>query len=98
MDSLEKAIRNLWINRKIELADREIILAILLREGDRPIVAAPWWKSKEASILGVDYSGNFILRLSNGSVCLWDHKIQDTIPVANSVKNFVAMLKEDTNT
>ncbi len=97
MEYLEKAISNIWINRKIVLDSREIIVAILLLEKDWRIVTAPWWRKKQASIMGVDYSGNFILHLSNGSVVLWDHTEQNTIEISNSVKDFVASLEQDLN-
>ncbi|MFL0805244.1 MAG: hypothetical protein K6L81_16140 [Agarilytica sp.] len=76
MDYLEKAIENIWLKRKIEISDRVITIALLLPESGWRIVAAPWWGDKQASIIGVDYSGNFILILSSGSVALWDHSIQ----------------------
>lgn len=97
MDYLDKAVSNIWVNRKIALNDREIVVAILLNEDKWQIINAPWWKRKQASIIGADYSGNFILRLSNGAVCLWDHSLEDTIEISNSVKGFVSMLEKDTD-
>jgi hypothetical protein len=97
LDYLEKAISNIWINRKIIIDSREIIVALLLQEKDWRIVVAPWWRKKQASIIGTDYSGNFILRLSSGCVVLWDHALQDTVEISKSVKEFVSYLEEDIN-
>ncbi len=94
MDYLDKAIEDIWLKRKIEISERIITVALLLPESGWRIVTAPWWKGKQASIIGVDYSGNFILVLSGGRVALWDHSIQQTIDIATSVKGFVSMLTE----
>jgi len=67
MDRLEKAIRNLGVIRLLKLGEMETRLDILLRKGGWRHLAAPWWRSKSASIVGEGLDGNFVLCKSPGA-------------------------------
>jgi hypothetical protein len=69
--------------------DRTIRVVLLLPESAWRPLRAQWWTKKEASIIGGDEAGNYILRLSDGSVQLWDHLAQETVLLAPSVRKFV---------
>ncbi|MCW8943716.1 MAG: hypothetical protein OQL27_03020 [Sedimenticola sp.] len=95
MDQLNKAIRNLGMNRLMRLKDRDVYLAVLLRKEEWKHLSAPWWLGKSASIVGVDLDGNFVLRKSSGEFVLWDHKLSNEIAISNSLKGMLSMLELD---
>ncbi|GAA5445413.1 hypothetical protein Misp06_03616 [Microbulbifer sp. NBRC 101763] len=97
MNRLHKAIKNLGMIRLIKLGDREIRLAILLKEEDWKHLAAPWWRGKSASIVGVDLDGNFILCKSSGAFILWDHQLSSEIPTSNSLDGMLSKLELDSS-
>ena len=77
------------------LADgRKITVAVLIREEDWRPLNASWWRKKEVCIIGADLDGNFILRHSDGSVGLWDHKAQADSVLAPGVRQFAQQLTE----
>jgi hypothetical protein len=91
-DPMEKAVSRLWQHRTIRHGERSIVLAILLRTQDWRPLDAPWWRGKQASIIGADVNGNFVFRHCDGSVRFWDHGLQSDEVLAPSVKAFVTML------
>ena len=93
-DQFAKACAEYW-RRNLFLADgRKITVAFLIREEDwRPLEAA-WWRKKEGCIIGADLDGNFLLRHSDGSVRLWDHKAQADTVLASGVRQFAVQLTE----
>ena len=91
---VDKAIRRLWERRTFPFGDRKLEIACLIREGDWRPLKAPWWRKKEACIIGADLSGNFFLRHCDGSVRYWDHKAQDDTIIASSVREFFCKLVE----
>jgi hypothetical protein len=91
-DAIDKAIANLMLNRRIQLADRVLTVALLIREADWRPLKAPWWHQKEACIIGADLDGNFFLSHCDGSVRYWDHKTQSDSVIAKSVRDFLQQL------
>ena len=92
--AFDRAINRLFERRALELGDRVLVVACLIRPSDWRPLDAPWWKNKEASIIGADLSGNFFLRTSDGSVQYWSHQSQSETIVARSVRQFLDMLVE----
>ncbi|MES2933105.1 MAG: hypothetical protein V4805_06425 [Pseudomonadota bacterium] len=87
-------VRFFW-RRIVSLPDgRQVTVALLLREEDWRPLDAPWWREKQASIIGADIDGNFFLNHCDGSVRYWDHKTQANIVVARSVREFARLIKE----
>ena len=83
----------LYLAKNILLAGREIRVMFLLPDSLWRPLKAKWWKGKEASIIGGDEHGNYVLRCSDGSVRLWDHSKGKDEPVASSVRSFLELLK-----
>lgn len=83
----------LYLAKNIVLAGREIRVMFLLPESLWRPLKAKWWKGKEASIIGGDESGNYVLRCSDGSVRLWDHTKARDEPVASNIRSFLEMLQ-----
>ncbi|HEV2611528.1 MAG TPA: hypothetical protein VGU61_14760 [Noviherbaspirillum sp.] len=95
MDAYENARTKFFWQRCVHLLDgRKSTVAILLRQEDWRPLDAPWWREKQASIIGADIDGNFFLRHCDGSVRFWDHKLQVNIVVAPSVQEFAQMITE----
>ncbi len=94
-DSIERAIKNLWLKRTFYHGEKKLIVACLLRSDDYRPLKAPWWRGKEVYLMGVDLNGNFFLRHCDGSVRYWDHAKQADEVVSSSVKDFVNHLRED---
>jgi hypothetical protein len=91
-DPVEKALRRLRTPFGFRFEDRNLVVACLVREADwRPLVA-PWWRKKEASIMGADLNGNFFLRYCDGSGRYWEHKTQTDTVIARSVREFLNKL------
>lgn len=92
---MEKAIRDLGLVRSIRYGDRTLTVACLVREEDRRPLHAPWWRGKEAYIIGADLDGNFFLRHCDGSVRYWEHKKQSDSVIAPSVTDFLRQLFQE---
>jgi hypothetical protein len=92
--AFDRAIDRLFERRTLSLADRAVVVACLIRPSDWRPLDAPWWKKKQASIIGADLSGNFFLRASDGTVRYWSHQSQSETMVARSVRKFLDMLME----
>ena len=95
MDRLNKAIENLGMIRLLKLGGRNVRLAILLKKEAWKHLAAPWWRGKSASIVGVDLEGNFVLCKSSGEFVLWDHNLASEIPISKSLDGMLSMLELD---
>jgi len=93
-DHFAKARAEYWRRTLLLPGGRKVNVALLIREEDWRPLEAPWWRKKQVSIIGADVEGNFLLRHSDGSVRLWDHKAQTDIVVAASVREFAQQLTE----
>jgi hypothetical protein len=94
-DEFEQARTKFFWRRVISLPDgKRVEIAVLLRKEDWRPLDAPWWREKQASIIGVDLEGNFFLRHCDGSVRYWDHKAQANVILAPSVRDFARQMKE----
>jgi hypothetical protein len=60
-------------------------------DGWRPL-QAKWWTGKEASVIGADQSGNFVLRLSDGAVGYWSHIEKQLTTISPNVRDFLASI------
>lgn len=93
-DPIERAIRRLRTPFAFPFGDRNLVVACLVREADWRPLKAPWWRKKEACIIGADVDGNFFLRHCDGSVRYWEHKAQADAMIARSVREFLSKLVE----
>jgi hypothetical protein len=91
-DPIDRAIKNFWQRPVLHRADKDIVVACLIREADWRPLEAPWWRGKEVCIIGADLSGNFLLRHCDGSVRYWDHQSQADVVLAPSIRDFVTRL------
>ena len=94
-DPIEKALRRRRMPFAFPFGDRNLIVACLIREADWRPLKAPWWRKKEACIIGADMNGNFFLRHCDGSVRYWEHKAQADTIIARSVREFLSKLVEN---
>ncbi|MCY0913732.1 hypothetical protein [Massilia antarctica] len=95
VDSFEKIRTTFFWRRCITLPDgRNVAVAILLREDDWRALDAPWWRGKQASIIGADVDGNFFLRHCDGSVLYRDHNAGTVAPVAPGIREFAKLIVE----
>lgn len=92
-DPIEQARVRLWPHGTFRHGERAITIAFLIRSADWRPLAAPWWRGKEACIIGADLDGNFFLRHCDGTVRYWDHRLQFETVVASSVREFVASIE-----
>jgi hypothetical protein len=89
------------ISKQLYLADTfrrgesSIRVLFLLPESLWRPLKAPWWRGKEASIIGGDEEGNYLLRHCDGSARLWRHARASDEVLASSVKEFLAGLTRD---
>ena len=83
----------LYLAKNVIVAGREIRVMFLLPESLWRPLKAKWWKGKEASIIGGDENGNYVLRCSDGSVRLYDHSRGSDEHVAPSVGAFLEKLQ-----
>ena len=90
---LERARQALCTKRNFRFGDDTLVVAFLVRAEDLRPLDAPWWRGKEAYLLGVDLSGNFFLRHCDGSVRYWDHSKQEDVVIAKSVREFCSELE-----
>ncbi|WP_332744317.1 hypothetical protein [Hydrogenophaga sp.] len=94
-DAFETARQKFFWHRAISLPDGRLVeIALLLREADWRPLDAHWWREKQASIIGADVDGNFLLRHCDGSVRYWDHKAQANLVVSASVRDFALQMRE----
>ena len=93
-DATDKAIAELWPRNTFIFGERKLVVACLIRERDWRPLTAPWWRGKEACIIGADLEGNFFLRHCDGSVRFWDHKAQADTVIAPSVREFCRRLQK----
>jgi len=93
-DPMERAIQNIGWRRRIQIDDRVVLIACLLRHDDWRPLTADWWRGKEVCVIGADLDGNFFLRHCDGTVRLWDHKAQADKVIAPSVRDFASRITE----
>ena len=91
-DPVEKAMANLFWKRNFFHGDKKLMVACLIRDEDIRPLDAPWWRGKEAYLIGVALDGNFFLRHCDGSVRYWDHMKQTDEVIAPSVREFMMNL------
>lgn len=92
-EAVEMARRDLWAKNKFRHGDETLVVTCLIRPEDTRPLHVPWWRGKEVHLIGVEESGNFFLRHSDGSVRYWDHSKQEDVVIANSVRDFVGALE-----
>ena len=94
-DAFESVRKKFFWRRVVTLPDgRCVEIALLVRQEDLRPLDAPWWREKQASLIGADLDGNFFLRHCDGSVRYWDHRTNSNLTVAASVKEFALLIKE----
>jgi hypothetical protein len=93
-DLFAKARVELWSRRQFVAGSQNLTIAFLIREEDWRPLHAPWWREKQASIIGADIDGNFFLRHCDGSVRYWDHKAQASTILAKSINEFARQITE----
>lgn len=93
MRRIEKAIKNLGVERTVRIDDSKVQLACLIRPDDRRPFQAPWWKGKQCYLVAVDDDGNFFLRHPGGSIIYWNHKKQEEQTIARSEDDFLGMIE-----
>ncbi len=93
-DPIDRAIRDLHRRGRFPHGDTHVVIACLIRTRDWRPLKAPWWRGKEASIIGADLQGNFLLRHCDGTVRYWDHQKQADEVLSPSVRDFVSTLVE----
>jgi hypothetical protein len=99
VDNFEKIRTTIFWRRSIILPHGQCVaVAVLLREEDWRPLDAPWWRGKQAYIIGVEEHGNFFLRHCDGSVRYWDHSTQADTIVAPSVRAFAELIVEADST
>jgi hypothetical protein len=94
-EQFDRAVDNVGWRRTVRIDDRTIQIACLIRVADWKPLAAPWWRGKEACVVGADIDGNFFLRHCDGSVRLWDHRLQKDMIVAKSAPEFAALITDE---
>jgi hypothetical protein len=83
----------LYLANTFRAGAREIRLMFLLPESLWRPLRATWWKGKEASIIGGDEQGNYVLRHCDGTVRLWDHARATDEILAPSLRAFLDQLR-----
>lgn len=86
------AINRLHFKRCVDVDGSPIELVLLVHPDSWRPLRADWWTGKEAYIIGADVAGNFVLRLKDGSVGLWNHDDAKVSAVARSVREFLALI------
>jgi len=95
MDLLESAIKNLGLKRKYTHDGVDYIILLLVRDCDQRPLSAPWWRGKSATIIGGDINGNFFISHCSGKLLYWNHSTQNSVVIANSLKDFLSGLQFD---
>ena len=93
LDPFERARGLLGQHHCFQHGDRTLVIACLIRTEDWRPLRAPWWRGKEVCVVGVDVDGNFLLRHCDGTVRLWDHRLQADSILAPSVREFAARIE-----
>lgn len=93
IEAIDRAQAQLFQHRTFRHDGRTLTIALLIRDADWRPLDAPWWRGKEACIIGADLDGNFFLRHCDGSVRYWDHRLQTDTVVAPSVREFVRRIE-----
>ena len=94
VDPMERAIKSIGWRRRVQIQDRFVTVACLIRQDDWRPLKADWWRGKEVCVIGADLDGNFFLRHCDGTVRLWEHRVQADTVVAPSVREFVSRIVE----
>ena len=92
-EAVERARKNLWANSKIQVGDKTLVVACLIRPEDTRPLHVPWWRGKEVYLIGADIDGNFFLRHCDGTARHWDHSKQEDEVIAQSVREFPTSLQ-----
>ena len=90
--AIDKAIANLPRRSIVRKEGREFEVRSLVPYSEWRPLAAPWWKKKEACVIGDDSCGNFYLRVCDGTVRFWDHEVEQDEVLFPSVREFLAAL------
>lgn len=90
-----RAVSELGARNFVALAGKRIRLASLVREEDMRPLPRGVRQGKQASLLAVDCSGNFIVRDAGGSVILVDRLSGDETTLASSVSRFLTAIEEE---
>jgi hypothetical protein len=94
MDLTERQIAaTLYLADTFAAGERRVRVLFLLPSTLWRPLRASWWRGKEASIIGGDEHGNYLLRHSDGSVRLWEHARGVDEVLAPSVRAFLAGLR-----
>ena len=88
-----RAVSEIGIRNCVRLPGRTLQLACLIREADMRPLPSGLIPGKQASLLGVDCEGNFILRGADGSVILRDRATASEEPIASSVRRFLQKIE-----
>jgi hypothetical protein len=84
--------KKLYLANTFRAGPHEIRLLFLLPETLWRPLKARWWTGKEASIIGGDEHGNYVLRHCDGSVRFWEHSRGADEILAPSVRSFFDQL------
>ena len=92
-EAFVNAINSLHFRSQIDVEGTQVELVLLVHpSGWRPLIAE-WWTEKEATLIGADTAGNFILRLSSGAVGYWSHVDADLKTISPSVRDFLTSIR-----
>ncbi len=91
-EEFDQAVINVGWCRTVQVGERKIEIACLVRPADWRPLKASWWRGKEVSVVGADTSGNFFLRHCDGSIRYWDHQSQTDLVVAKSPLEFTRLI------
>ena len=90
----DRAVTAVGIRNTFQKDGRTIKIAMLIRMADWRPLRAPWWRGKEVCVIGADLDGNFFLRHCDGTVRYWQHRTQEDVVVAKSVREFAQHIGE----
>lgn len=83
---VDRAIAALSRRRGFKKGEREFEVRSLFPVSAWRPVSEPWWKKKEACVIGEDSCGNLYLRVCDGTVRFWDHETEEDEVLAPSVR------------
>jgi hypothetical protein len=90
--AIDKAIANLHQRCMVKSHDQEFEVRSLVPYSQWRPISEPWWKKKEACVIGEDSCGNYYLCVCDGSVRFWDHETGDDQLLFSSVRDFLTAL------
>jgi hypothetical protein len=90
--TFSRAVDDVGWRRTLQIGDRTVEIACLIRTADWRPLKAPWWRGKEVCVVGADIDGNFFLRHCDGSIRYWDHRLQKDVIVAKSQQDFARLI------